>query len=346
MGLLAFAALTIDGSMTYLVRRDLQNVADSAALAACRVIAADDTSITPEDAAKAAITAHLGSWSEYIEPKSGTGVSLLSGIEVSSADVRVALKRRVPTVLTQFVGRGDSITIAQAHCDARGGGGPLPIAVQRYDGGTGRSQRDHLANKGASPTAPTAPIWPYPTDSVTTTLPGHYGPFDVPIPQSQFTAADGTKTDPQTGPEITILGNTANTNNTPKDFSGFVMPDIRNVGSVNAVEYYNGIDQKSTNTQKDVTSAYIYAHGYPGPFPDVGSGLAVLDGTSAKFAATGCARFRLSSRRPGSRLHLRWIYLVNAGLRRHDRSYYERWHSEWLSYRLCQWQCREIPVDT
>ena len=44
MVFLALAALTIDGAMSYLVRRDTQNVADSAALAACRVIANNDTS--------------------------------------------------------------------------------------------------------------------------------------------------------------------------------------------------------------------------------------------------------------------------------------------------------------
>lgn len=290
---LAFAALAIDGAMTYLVRRDLQNVADSAALAACRVIASGDTSqANAISEAQKAVQAHLGDLTNYAVgtnppntnlPNAAADVNLLSGIKVSSADVRVALRRQVPTVLTQFVGRGNSIMIAQARCDARGGGGPLPIAVQRYDGGTGRSQRDHLANKSASPSAPALPLVPYPTDSLTTTVSGHYGPFGVPVPLSQYTAADGGVNDPQTGPEITLLGNSANTNNTPKDFSGFVMPDIRNVGSINAVEYYNGA-QGQSNTLKDVSMNYIYAHGYPGPMPDVGSQLGILDGVSAKFA--------------------------------------------------------------
>ena len=57
---LAFAALAIDGAMTYSVRRDLQNVADSATLAACRGIATNDTTTTPMAAAKNAIGVYVG----------------------------------------------------------------------------------------------------------------------------------------------------------------------------------------------------------------------------------------------------------------------------------------------
>jgi len=45
---LALAALAIDGAMTYSVRRDTQNVADSAALAGCRVLASNDTSLSSD----------------------------------------------------------------------------------------------------------------------------------------------------------------------------------------------------------------------------------------------------------------------------------------------------------
>ena len=284
---LGFAALAIDGSMTYQVRRDLQNVADSAALAACRVIANNDTSTTPVAAARNAVNTHLGGLTDFAvgtNPPAtnvGSDIDLYKGIEVSSATVRVALQRRVPTVLTQFLGRGDSIMIAQAHCDARGGGGPLPIAVQRYDGGKGRSLRDHIANKAASPTAPTPPNVPYPTDSVTVTLAGRYGPFPVPVPMSQYTASFGGVNDANTGPEICLLGQCARTNNPPNDMNGFIMPDIRNVAGV--PEAYNGASGNS-NTLKDISALYIFAQGYPGPFPAPGEQMAVLAGVSAAFS--------------------------------------------------------------
>ena len=175
---MALAALAIDGAMTYSVRRDLQNVADSAALAACRVIASNDTALNSDVetaaliAAENSIATHLGSYAAFAgsNPPTtnvGTGAGLLKGIEVSAPEVRVALQRRVPTVLTQFLGRGDSIMVATARCDSTAGGGLMPIAVPRYLVSEDTSvsppnppYTDFVAKKGA-------PI--YPTDSVTVT---------------------------------------------------------------------------------------------------------------------------------------------------------------------------------
>lgn len=275
-----FASLAIDGAMTYLARRDLQNVADSAALAACRVIAQNDTTTTPLAAAQNVVALNLGSWAEYVGSNPpgtnlGAGGGLVKGIEVTGPDVRVAVQRVVPTVLTQFLGRAPSPMLAQARCDVRAGGGLMPIAIQRYDGEPGGTLIDHVANK-------TAPI--YPTDSVTVTWAGRYGPFDVPIPADPYVASDGSVSDTNTGPEVVLVGQSASTNNNTSSMRNLVLLDIRNVASQYALEYYNGADSQA-DAAKWMSQAWIYQHGYPGPFPQVGSQVAILDGASVNFAA-------------------------------------------------------------
>jgi hypothetical protein len=291
---LALAALAIDGAMTYLARRDLQNVADSATLAACRVLADGGTAASALSESQAVIAKNLGSSAPFAgsNPPAtniGTGTGLTMGIEVSSTQqVRVALWRSVPTVLTQFLGRTWSVIDAHARCDKSAGGGLMPIAVQRYDGGTGGSYRDYLGNKAASGGPPNRPNVPYPTDSVTVTVAGHYGPFSVPVPQAAYTASDGVLADSNTGVQVPLLGNAAATNNPPNSMSGFVLLDIRNVGSGNALEYYNGVDG-TANPNKNVSQQWIYQHGYPGPYPDPGTEVAILDGVSAAFGPKAMA---------------------------------------------------------
>jgi hypothetical protein len=275
-----FASLAIDGAMTYLARRDLQNVADSAALAACRVIAENDTSTTPLAAAENAVATNLGSWAGFVgsnppATNAGAGAGLVKGIEIASPQVRVAIQRTVPTVLTQFVGRTPSPMLAQARCDVRAGGGLMPIAIQRYDGEPGGTMIDHVANK-------TAPV--YPTDSVTVTWDGRYGPFQVPIPADPYVASDGVLADTNTGPEVVLVGQSADTNNNASSMRDLVLLDIRNVASQYALEYYNGADSQA-DAAKYMSQAWIYQHGYPGPFPQVGSQVAILDGASVAFAA-------------------------------------------------------------
>ncbi|MBI5565968.1 MAG: hypothetical protein HY870_13820 [Chloroflexi bacterium] len=266
--------------MTYLARRDLQNVADSAALAACRVIAQNDTTATPLAAAQNAVATNLGGWTEHVgsNPPStnlGAGAGLVKGIEIASPQVRVAVQRVVPTVLTQFFGRAPSPMLAQARCDVRAGGGLMPIAIQRYDGEAGGTMIDHVANKAA-------PV--YPTDSVTVTWAGRYGPFLVPIPVDPYIASDGALADSNTGPEVVLVGQSADTNNTASSMRDLVLLDIRNVASQYALEYYNGADSQA-DAAKYMSQAWIYQHGYPGPFPQVGSQVAILDGASVAFAA-------------------------------------------------------------
>jgi hypothetical protein len=309
---LAFAALAIDGAMTYSIRRDAQNVADSAALAACRVLANNDTTLNSNVqtaaslAAQNSIITHLGSLAPYGSPNEGTGVGLVRGIEVSAQEVRVAVMRQIPTVLTQFTGRGDSFINAQARCDSRAGGGLLPIAVQRYDGGTGGGMTDYVAKKGS-------PV--YPNDSVTITIdyPVARYPtqgFQVPVPCGNpnatatgactggvsYVASDGALADANTGPEVLLLGSSAETNNGESSMRDLVLLDIRNIASGNALEYYNGANSQA-DAAKYMSRDWIRQHGYPGPYPQVGSQVAILDGASDDF--TTRAMINDAKYRPG-----------------------------------------------
>lgn len=293
---LPLAALAIDGSMIYMVRRDLQNVADATALSACRVLAEGGDTNAATTAAQTTLQTNLGAnWSQFVSPQVGTGVGLLRGLEIGAPDVRVALQRPAPTVLTQFVGRGQTMVTAQAHCLSNGGGGLLPIAIQRYDGAPGGTLRDYLGNKSASgvstgtgvcqrPVTLQDPPAPYSTDSDLVTWPGRYGPWPVPVPQSGYTASDGSVDDSNTGPEVLLLGQSADTNNNESSMRDLVLLDIRNVASGNALEYYNGANSQA-DAAKNMSQNWIYQHGYPGPYPQTGSQVAILDGASNAFAA-------------------------------------------------------------
>ena len=289
---LAFASLGVDGAAFYLTRRDLQSVADAAAIAACTVLSQPQgEGVDPMPIAYAqaenTIAANLGSWAEFAGSNPpgtniGAGVNLLKGIEVSDPQVRVALQRDVPTVLTQFVGRTSTTVTAQARCDSRVAGGVMPIAIQRYDGAPDGTFRDYIANKDASGYPPANPPVPYPSDSITITVDGRYGPFQVPWPRAEYVTRDGGLMDPQTGPEVSLVGQASETNNVASSMSGFVMLDIRNVGSGTALEYYHGADGQA-NTMKDIGEMHIRS-GYQPPFPEVGSQVALLEGVSASFA--------------------------------------------------------------
>lgn len=281
---LVFASLGIDGAATYLTRRDLQNVADASALSACRALAQGEDATTALNAALNTISTNLGSWAEYAgsNPPStniGTGAGLLQGLEIADPVVRVALQRPVPTVLTQFVGRTQTIITAQARCNSRAGGGLMPIAVPRYDGWSGLPPVDNVANKQAVSSG----VYYSATSSIQTWN-GRYGPFQVPVPTSPWIASDGALSDLNTGPEVVLLGQSAETNNNENSMRNLVLLDIRNVASQVALEYYNGADSQA-DAAKDMSQSWIYQHGYPGPYPQVGSQVAILDGASNNFTA-------------------------------------------------------------
>ena len=281
---LAFASLGIDGAATYLTRRDLQNVADASALSACRVLAEGGSATAAQAAALNTVSSNLGSWAPFAgsNPPStnvGVGAGLLQGMEVADPVVRVALRRPVPTVLTQFVGRTQTLVTAQARCNSRAGGGLMPIAVPRYDGYSGGPFVDHVANKSA-----VASSVYYSATSSVQTFAGRYGPYQVPVPVSPWIASDGALADTNTGPEVVLLGQSADTNNNESSMRNLVLLDIRNVASQLALEYYNGADSQA-DAAKYMSQDWIYQHGYPGPYPQIGSQVAILDGASNNFTA-------------------------------------------------------------
>jgi len=269
---LPLAALAIDGSMIYLVRRDLQNVADASALSACRVLAEGGDTNAATSAAQTTLQTNLGAnWSQFVSPQVGAGAGLLRGLEIGAPAVRVAVQRNAPTVLTQFVGRGQTPVTAQARCNSTAGGGLLPIAVQRWDGEPGGSRVDYVANLGLGPRL-------YPSDSITHTWSGRYGPFDVPVPDA-YPPSEGNP-----GPEVVLLGTAAETNNGVSQMRDLVLLDIRNVASQNQLEYYNGAETQA-DAAKNMSRTWVRQHGYPSPFPVVGEQVAILDGASNDFAA-------------------------------------------------------------
>ena len=283
---LAFAALGVDGSAIYLTRRDLQNVADASALAACRTLADGGDATAALNAALNTVYTNLQSYDEVggnPPTNVGSGVGLLKGIELSDPYVRVALQRPAPTVLTQFVGRTETIITAQARCNSHAGGGLLPIAVQRYDGEPGGTLIDHVAKKSAV----TSNVF-YSDTSSLVIWNGRYGPFPVPVPTPPWVASPGDVASLNTGPEVVLLGQGADTNNGEAEMRGLVLLDVRNVGSGNALEYYGGADGQAdgqANTDKVMSQGYISRHGYPGRWPEVGSQVGMLAGVSNNFAA-------------------------------------------------------------
>jgi hypothetical protein len=104
----------------------------------------------------------------------------------------------------------------------------------------------------------------------------------VPVPLSAYTTSDGALGDANTGPEVLLLGQSAETNNTASSMRDLVLLDVRNVASLNALEYYNGADSQA-DAAKDMSQEWIYQHGYPGPYPEIGSQVAILDNASNNF---------------------------------------------------------------
>jgi hypothetical protein len=275
---LPLAALAIDGGIVFLMRRDLQNVADASALSACIDLAHGGNEATALVTATNTVATNLGTYADYVgdsppTSNTGTGTSLIKGIEISGVEVRVALQRLAPTVLTQFFGRGQTPVTAQARCGANYGGGVLPVAVQRFDGrNPGATYVDHIAAEGAPlyTTEVPVPVW-------------HNTQYDydvmVPLPLSQWTASANNP-----GPVFSLVGQSSETNITPSSMNGMVSLDIRNVAAgAGLLEFYNGVTSGQANAYKDVTSQYLCAHGYPGPFPQIGSQVAQLMGVSANF---------------------------------------------------------------
>ena len=292
--LIALTALAIDGGHLYVVRRDLQNMADAACLAAATEfsLGGDDT-----DAFQAAVDYVLanGGSEDLYTPLEGDDAGLFKGLQVSGAGIRVALVTEVPTYFTMIFNRTGAGVSARAHCNAFAAGGLLPIAVRRYQYNEEQpaQQLDLLANKNCQPPACYyhGPEGLY----VEGTWEGRYGQMSVWLPLDA--PSMGEKDELQTGnidcdvppaddpPDYVgacVLGDGVSTNDGTSNYKGFVLLDIRNLVP-GPVEYLSGATGQS-NTNKDISERWLCS-GYGNTPPMVGDQLAMLDGVSNDFAA-------------------------------------------------------------
>jgi hypothetical protein len=291
--LIALTALAIDGGHLYVVRRDLQNMADAACLAAATEFSLGGDDTAAYQAALDYVLANGGSEHLYT-PLDGEGTSLFKGIQVTDADIRVALVTEVPTYFTMIFNRTGAAVSARAHCNAFAAGGLLPIAVRRYQYNEDEptEQLDLLANKNCQPPGC---YYHDATHYNEVTWPSRYGDMTVWLPLDA--PSMGEKDDIQTGnidcdippaddpPDYVgacILGDGVSTNDGTSDYKGFVLLDIRNLVP-GPVEYLSGATGQS-NTNKDISKRWLCS-GYGNTPPRVGDQLAMLDGVSNDFAA-------------------------------------------------------------
>lgn len=162
--LFIFVGLAIDGGMLYLERRQLQNVADAACLAAvtefgvgnmdksAAVNAAYNYIINNlNDNAKVAFDLNGRLNATYIINDNGVldGQNLTRGIEVSGTNVRVAVNFPAYTYFLRLGGIQTYDVMARAHCGSTEGGGIWPVAVVRFPGYRQNNDRIGVANTGA-----------------------------------------------------------------------------------------------------------------------------------------------------------------------------------------------------
>jgi len=291
---IALTALAIDGGHLYVVRRDLQNMADAACLAAATEFSLGGDDTTAYQAAVEYVFANGGT-EDLFTPLEGDGSGLFRGITVSDADIRVALVTEVPTYFTMIFNRTGAGVSARAHCNAFAAGGLLPIGVRRYqyDEEDPTQQLDLLANKNCQPPACYyhGPEGAY----VEETWDGRYGPMSIWLPLDAPSMGD--KDELQTGnidcdvppaddpPDYVgacVLGDGVSTNDGTADYKGFVLLDIRNLVP-GPVEYLSGATGQS-NTNKAISERWL-CEGYGNIPPLIGDQLAMLDGVSNDFAA-------------------------------------------------------------
>jgi hypothetical protein len=310
-GLVGFA---IDGGLLYMQRRVMQNTADSACLAAANRIALkqDSAAVT---AAQEIIKKNLGDPTPGTNAVnapgtlayaaigdvynntilSGSGVNLTHGIEVSSSDVRVALRSPANTFFMRVLGISQYTVAARTHCNSVGGGGGTPFAVSRWRGYKNSSSDDPIAGLTTAKTLPQKPRPTGPSMYVRDLLardgsdhitqwPG-WGTAPYPgNPLSGnwcclYTNATTPATAALPGWPTIIAGVGANPNVGNPSFSGPIVLDMRNM--TGSPTYYYPVDPTTSLQQyKDLISKYILGD-YTGPVVQPGDQLAYYNGISA-----------------------------------------------------------------
>lgn len=302
---LVFAALSVDGTMIYLRRRQLQNMADAAALVAAEQLSKNKDEAAAYQEAMDSIAENLGrvEWYSTSDPPDppntnvGSGLDLAAGIEITNAcEVRVALLwSDMGTYFTQFFGRQTLQVGAKAHAGCSSVGGLQPIAVKRFG-----DERDwninltnvnnanvycdecstHLSLQDQGLHNATDFLRPETSDEISQ-WPGWPDQTELMYqPPSPF--ADLASGAP--GREYFFLGSGVTPNVGTVSYAGLVNLDIRHVSSP-PVEYYNGVGPGTqSNVLKDLGEYYI-RRGYCCDIPRPGDQVAVYNGGSTAFAA-------------------------------------------------------------
>lgn len=305
---MAFAALSIDGTIIYMHRRRLQNIADAATLAAAIELNQNSTEAQAYQAAMDSIASNEGliewySTSNTPNPPAtnvGSDQDLVVGIEITGqCDVRVALRwNDVGTYFAQFVGRGLLQVGARARAGCNRAGGLQPIAVKRFGDqfdwdlspGLNTNNASIYCDSCDTQQAIQGPppqglgngndfLRPESSDIITE-WPGW--PDSTVLYESPTPHADLASGAP--GREYFFLGGGVKPNVGATSYAGLINMDIRHI-SAPPVEYYNGIDAgTNSNTLKDLGEYYI-RRGYCCDIPQPGDQVAVYNGNSTAFVA-------------------------------------------------------------
>ena len=307
---LVFAALGVDGTIIYLRRRQLQNMADAAALAAAEYLSKDRDSASAYQEAMDSIAENGGRVEWYVVPPGtppdppntnvGSGVNLTTGIEITNdCNVRVALHwSDMGTYFAQFFGRNTLQVGANAHAACNRSGGLTPIAIKRF--GDERDWNMNLQNVNSAKVYCDDCNTQEPLPGPPTQGEGKATDFlrpmsdkheyrdtitDWPLAEDMYAAPDdfADKDAGAPGREFWILGGGVGPNQGTTSYSGLVNLDIRHV-SAPPVEYYNGVGPGTqSNTLKDLGESYI-RRGYCCDIPKPGEQVAMYNGVSASFS--------------------------------------------------------------
>ena len=307
---LALAALAVDGTIINLRRRQLQNVADAAALAAAVALSQHKSDDQAFQAAQDSVAANEGEVVWYssngvlqtsgdTSGNVGSGADLTIGMEITGGcDVRVALLwSDIGTYFAQFVGRETLQVGAKARAGCNRSGGLQPIAIKRF--GDQRDWDMDLTNANAAdvycdncntqlslqgpPAQGKSNVTDFLRPSGSDELsewpgwPDPTGLYQSPSPHADL--ASGAP-----GREYFILGSGVVPNVGTTSYAGLVNLDIRHV-SAPPVEYYNGVEPGTqSNTLKDLAEYYV-RRGYCCDIPIPGDQVAIYNGNSTSFAA-------------------------------------------------------------
>jgi len=303
--------LAIDGGLLYLQRRLMQNTADAACLSASSQLSLGNTTADARTAAETVIGRNLGPSGPGTgvnapgtlaytaigdvynnASTTGSGTSLTHGIEITGADVRVALHSPATTFFMRIAGIDQYSVSARAHCNANAGGGVSPFAIARWratPGSLGLTTDLPIAGQEfAGHQMEVYDILRHDTgtNEFITNWP-EYGETGYPGDPSSATPCClysnppsgeiATTTNP--GPWTSLVGDDASANTGGVNFRGSVLLDLRQITFADVLSYNGITPDSSTNSLKDQVVRWIN-NAYPGPMVEIGQQLAWISGVN------------------------------------------------------------------